>query len=307
MTRFIGNKEAVLNELYILHSSGKGLLRDGLYCYPCDSRILIQGAFILGSNGNCFPTSHNSRPVLSHTMGDTKLVFLELSFDPINRIKRGKFYKLAEEGQPATIYPSSMGGVYQVGSTSSQHSIQAYKFVSYDLTRGFNPRDTFIIFGNSRFETRWRVLSIDSSVTNEEVCVLQEVNSIGSIPTLNKNVIPDRFFLEIDKEYTSLLAELNSSPESVIDHCRDVATSLLSAVVGTVKKEDRIDLGKLILSIDDKYRVVKSSAEIINRLHPRRKPNEREKLELSELTRVESDFSVQCVFQIIRELKWNLK
>lgn len=282
-------------------------MRDGLYCYPCDGRILIQGAFILGSNGNCFPVSHNSRPILPHAIGDTKLVFLELSFDPISRIKRGKFYKMSEEGQPATIYPSSMGGVYQVGSTSSQASVQAYQFLSYDLTRGFSPRDTFIIFGNSRFETRWRVLSIDSSVTNEEVCVLQEINSIGAIPSLNRNVIPDQFFIEIDKEYTSLLTELNSSPESVVDHCRDVATSLLSAVAGTIERENRIDLGKLISKIDDKLRVVKSSAEIINRLHPRRKPNEREKLELNELSRIESDFAVQCIFQIIRELKWNLK
>lgn len=238
---------------------------------------------------------------------DAKLVFLELSFDPIARIKRGKFYVLADEGQPATIYPSSIVGVYQVGSTSSQNSTQAYKFVSYDFTRHFSPRDSFVIFGNSRFETRWRVLTVDAVVTNEEVCVLQEVNSMGAIPSLNENAIPYRFFSEIEREYESLLAELNSSPESVIDHCRDVTTSLLSAAVGTVEKEDRIDLGKLISKVDDRLRVVKSSAEIINRFHPRRKPNEKEKLELTELSRVESDFAVQCVFQIIREMKWNLQ
>jgi hypothetical protein len=259
----------------------------------------------MGGSGKCLPASHNSRPIFTSAIGDTKLIFFELSFDPISRIKRGKFYKMADEGQPANIYPSSMGGIYQVGSSSSQSSVQAYKFVSYDLTRDFNARDTFVVFGNSRFETRWRILSIDSSITNEEVCVLQEVHSIGSIPSLNKNVIPDQFLSEIDKEYTSLLAELNSSPESVVDHCRDVATSLLSAVVGIVEKENRIDLGKLISKVDDKLRVIKSSAEIINRLHPRRKPNEREKLELNELSRVESDFTVQCVFQIIRELKWH--
>lgn len=80
---------------------------------------------------------------------------------------------------------------------------------------------------------------------------------------------------------------------------------MLSAIIGNIAKEDRIDLGKLIAKVDDKFRVIKSSAEIINRFHPRRKPNEKEKLELTELTRVESDFAVQCVFQIIREMKWN--
>lgn len=260
----------------------------------------------MGSNGNCFPKSHNSRPVLPHFVMDSKLVFLELSFDPIARIKRGKFYSLAAEGQPANIYLSSAGGVYQVSMASAQHSTQAYKFVSYDLTRSFSPRDTFVIFGNSRFETRWRVLSIDASVTNEEVCVLQEVNSIGAIPSLNKNSIPARHFSEIEKEYDSLLTELHSAPESVIDHCRDVTTSLLSAVVGANEKEARVDLGKLISKVDDKLRIVRAAAEIINRFHPRRKPNEREKLELAELSRVESDFAVQCVFQIIREMNWHL-
>jgi hypothetical protein len=238
---------------------------------------------------------------------EIQLIFLELTFDPITRIKRGKFYKLADEGQPASIYPSTTGGIFQVNSSSPQYSVQAYKFFSYELTRNFNLKDSFIIFGNSRFETRWRILSVDASVTNEEIYVIQEVNSIGAIPSLNKNVIPDRFFTEIEKEYTSLLSELNSSPESVIDHCRDLATSLLSAVLGTCDKESRADLGKLIPKVDEKLRVVKSSADIINRFHPRRKPNEIEKLELPTLSRIESDFAVQCVFQIIRELKWDVR
>lgn len=261
----------------------------------------------MGANGKSFPVSHNARPILPQSLMDTTLVFFELSFDPIARIKRGKFYRLADEGQPATIYPSSVGGVFQIASTSSQYSTQAYKFISYDLTRNFSPKDSFVIFGNSRFETRWRILSIDASITNEEVYVLQEVNSIGAIPSLNKNTIPERYFIEIEREYSSLLAELNSSPESVVDHCRDIATSLLSAVIGTVEKEDRTDLGKLISKVDDKLRVVKSSADIINRFHPRRKPNEKEKLELSELSRIESDFAIQCVFQIIREMRWDTK
>ena len=234
-----------------------------------------------------------------------KLVFLEISFDPISKVKRGKFYKLDDTSQPSSLYPSSKSGVFQFSSVLAQYSVQAYKFVSYDLTRKFDSKDTFIIFGNARFETRWRILSIDASVTNEEILVLQEVNSIGSIPSLNKNVIPERYFLEIQKEYDALLSELNSSPESVIDHCRDVATSLLSAKVN-ISKNQRIDLGNLIKKLDDNLKIIKSSAEIINRLHPRRKPNEKDKRSFNDLTRLDSDFSIQCVFQIIRELKWHL-
>lgn len=59
----------------------------------------------MGGSGKCLPGSHNSRPFFTSAIRDTKLIFLEFSFDPINRIKRGKFYKMADEGQPANIYP----------------------------------------------------------------------------------------------------------------------------------------------------------------------------------------------------------
>lgn len=296
-----------MNELYILSTNSRGYFRQGNYCYPSDDNSLIQCSFIIGCNGETYPKAHSKKPILPHFVSDMKLVFFELSFDPISRIKRGKLYKLDESPQPNSLYPSSSGGVYQISSSNAQNSVQAYKFISYDLTRSFSARDTFLIFGNSRFETRWKILSIDASVTNEEVLVLQEVNSIGSIPSLNKNTIPERYYSEIQTEYDSLLAELNSSPESVIDHCRDVATSLLSAIIGDIEKKERVDLGKLISRLDNKFLVIKSSAGIVNRLHPRRKPNERAKYELHELSRAESDFAVQCIFQIIREMKWCLQ
>lgn len=293
--------------MYILSHSNKALLRDGNYCYPCEGNVLIQVAAILGSDGDSFPKNFGPKTSLPHFVFDAKLVFLETSFDPISRIKRGKFYELSPDGQPEPLYPSTFGGVYEIHARNPQSSTTAYKFKSYDFTRAFNPRDAFIIFGNSRFETRWRILSIDASITNEEVCVLQEVNSIGAIPSLNINVIPSDHFAEIDKEFTALISELNAAPETVIDHCRDVATSLLSAIIGIDEKQNRIDLGKLILKLDENLKLIKSSAEIINRLHPRRKPNEQEKHGLPELTRNESDYAVQSVFQIIREMKWCLR
>lgn len=299
-------KESNLSDLYVLSTNGKGYLRDGNYCYPCERGIILQGAILMRPNGTYFPGNHNTQPRLPHYVSDMKLIFLEISFDPIARIKRGKLYELGEGAQPHTLSQSSAGGIYHVSPSYSQQTTQAYQFCPFDITNGFDLRETYIIFGNSRFTTRWRILSIDADVSNEELYVIQEVNSIGSIPSLNRSAIPDHFFLEIEREYNALISDLHSSPESVIDHCRDVATSLLTAIIDK-KQEDRLDLGKLISDIPDGFRIVKNSAEIINRLHPRRKPNELSKLSLRELSRVDSDFAVQCVFQIIRELKWNSK
>jgi hypothetical protein len=292
-------------EIYILGSSGQCLVRDGIYCHPLKREVIIQNSYLIDDQGESWPKEIKSLP---NSILESRLVFIENDFDPIARIKRGKLYSFDNEiSQPVNIYPyQAFSGIFQIQATSAQLSVQAYKFNSYHLTKYFNPRKTFFIFGNSRFETRWRILTIDSSVTNEEVYLLQEVNSIGAIPSLDKNNIPTLSYQELEKEYNSLLAELNSSPESVIDHCRDMATSLLTAISGKTDKQERIDLGKLISSIDEKYKLIKSSAEIINRLHPRRKPNEIERLGLNNLTRAEADFAIQCIFQIIREMKWDL-
>lgn len=293
--------EVLMKEIYILQGTERGYYRENNYCYPFEKQMVIQNASIFDDE-NSWPKGRKNLPTF---VQDSKLIFIELSFDPISRIKRGMFYELSSGGQPCSIYPySGMGGVYQISASNPQSSVQAYKFQSYDPTKNFNIRKTFILFGNSRFKTRWKVLSVDAIVTNEEVYVLQEINSIGAIPTLNTQAIPSDFTSEISHEYEALLRELNSSPESVIDHCRDVATSLLSAMLDTPRHQ-RVDLGDLLKKVDRNLKIVKSSAEIINCLHPRRKPNERDKLSLNDLTRADSDFAVQCVFQIIRELRWN--
>lgn len=294
-----------MRELFIHANTNQGYLKNGLYCEPLKNKALIQGAILLGEQKS-FPANQKK---ISHLIKEIDLVFIQLSSDPISRIKRGTLYsKIQDIGQPTSIYYDEWEDVFATGAFSNAcQAVQAYKFTSYDLTRNFSPKNTFILFGNDRFETRWRILSIDVSVSNEEIYTIQEVNSIGAIPSLNKNIIPINFFSEIDKEYNSLLEELSASPESVIDHCRDLATSLLTAFIGDVKKEERLDLGQLISKIDPNCIIIVSSAKIINRLHPRRKPNELDKYSLSELTRAESDFSIQCIFQIIREMKWDLK
>lgn len=290
-----------MRELYLIQGSGKGYLRDGRYCYSLEGNVLIQGAYIVGEDGATSPKVIEEN--VPDNLAELQLVFLELSVDPISRVKRGKLYEMTPEAQPSVLYPSSIGGVFQI-HPSAESSVQAFRYRPYSLTGVFNPASSFLIFGNSRFLTRWRLLSIDYAVTQEEIYTIQEVNSIGAIPTLNKSKIPQKYYGEIEREYNSLLSELNSSPESVVDHCRDVATSLLSAIVDSAKA-NREDLGVLIGKLDEKkFTITRNAASIIGRLHPRRKPNEIDKLSLKKLSRYDSDFAVSCIFQIIRENDW---
>lgn len=291
-----------MKELYITSQDSKGFIREGSYCYPLNEVYITQGAR-LESSDKSLPISSKHNPTFIH---DTKLVFIEQSFEPISRIKRGRFFLITDTPQPDNLYRyQGQGGILQVSGNANSNSVAAYKFQSYEPSREFDIRNTFVFFGNSRIQSKWKILAVDSIVTNEEVYVLQEVNGIGVIPTLDETAIPFQYFKEVESEYEILLSELHTSPESVVDHCRDVATSLLTALLDST--ESRKDLGKLIGSVEKKYQVVINCAAIINRLHPRRKPNEKERHKLKDLTGADADFAVQCIFQIIKELNWSKK
>lgn len=288
-----------MKELYIVSQGQKGFLREGDLCYSINERYIIQAARLESAK----ELSANQLPPTS--IHDTKLVFVEQSFEPISRIKRGKFYLIADDTQPCILCEyDGTGAAYKVPQDRCfTREAEAYKFKSYEPTRDFDIRKTFVFFGNFRIQSKWKILAVDPIVTNEEVYVLQEVNGIGVRPILNEMVIPVKYFEEIESGYNKLLSEIHTLPESVIDHCRGVATSLLAARLNLPKR----DLGKLLSKADKKHQVVMNCASIINRFHPRRKPNEKERHGLQALTSADADFAVQCIFQIIKELKWSKK
>jgi hypothetical protein len=285
----------IMGRLHVIDSNLRVYIWDANRGYRVDKNVIFQFVLI-----NDYKKSIPIYP------SEADLIFLETSFDPIARIKRGKLYqKNTQGGTPKMVSFSGYESDTLTSFKSDLSQVQAHEYESYLITEKHDLKNTFLYFGNRNIKMKWKILSVDPIIGHEEVCVLQEVNSVGAIPSLNKTAIPLDYFGEVESQYSSLLAELHTSPESVIDHCRDVVTSLLSAKL-ELKKEDRPDLDKLIQRIDENLKIIKSSAEIVNRFHSRRKPNQKDRLSLPELSNSDSDFAVQAVFQIIKELKWNL-
>lgn len=291
-----------MRDLYINSSNNKGYLSEGVYSYVVDDKNIIQNAQILSPEKSV--PNHTPR---GSNPGDLQLIFIEISYDPLSRLKRGKFYKIAEGGQPHQVaVMKTDSSILAIGNRSDYPHTSAYKFVPFQITHEFKDiKNSHVYLMNNNFKSKWKFLNIDPIIGFEEVCVIQEVHGLGVIPILSQLTIPSEYFSEINNQYSSLLAELHGSPESIIDHCRDTVTSLLSGVLD-IKREDRADLGALIVKVDEKFNIVRNCAGIINRLHPRRKPNEIDKHSLRELTGSDADFAVQAVFLIIKELKWNL-
>lgn len=93
-----------------------------------------------------------------------------------------------------------------------------------------------------------------------------------------------------------------SSPVSVIDRARDVATHALLAYFN-LQKEEALDLGKLIKRLEKEGKIIAvNAANIIARLHARAKPSEQEKRVLRPIREQDSDLAVQCVGALLCEI-----
>lgn len=288
-----------MRNFYVLHYNYKGYIEDGQYFYPIDSKSIIQPTFLESS----------IKKIPENFIGSidrTEVIFVSEDYDPLRKIKRGQFYK-AHNQQPARLYKSGINSTQILSSRKFEnyHDVDARKFFSYELSRDFDVKDTSVYFKNDRILTKWRIISVEPTVGGEEFYTLLETIGIGVFPSLNEPKIPQSFFPEIKREYDSLLNEAFSMPETVIDHCRDLATSILSAMLG-LGKESREDLGGLIKKVDPNLMLIRSAATIIARFHPRRKPNEQESKSLASLSQREAELSVLSVLQILKELEWSL-
>ena len=288
-----------MRNFYILHYNYKGYIEDGQYFYPIESKAIIQPTF-LESSTKKLPHDFNS------SIDKTEIVFVSEDYDPLRKIKRGQFYK-AHTQQPSRLYKSGINSTQILSNRmfENYHSVDARKFLSYELSREFEVRDTNVYFKNDRILTKWRIISVEPTIGGEEFYTLLETIGIGVFPSLNESKIPQSFYLEIKKEYDSLVNEAYSMPETVIDHCRDLATSILSAMLA-LGKENREDLGGLIKKVDPNLMLIRSAATIIARFHPRRKPNEQDSKELASPSQREAELCVLSALQILKELGWSL-
>lgn len=288
-----------MRSFYILHYNSSGYIEDGQYLYPIDSKSIIQPTS-LESSVKKIPEYFNS------SIDKTEIVFVSEDYDPLKKIKRGRFYK-AHNQQPSRIYKNGINStqVLSIRMFEHYHDVDARKFFSYEPSKDFDVKDINVYFRNERILTKWRVISVEPVVGGEEFYTLLETMGIGVFPSLNELRIPPAFYLEIKREYDSLLSEALSLPETVIDHCRDLTTSILSAMLD-LKKENREDLGVLIKRIDPNLLLIKSAATIVARFHPRRKPNEQDSKNLDSLSLREAELCILSVLQILKELAWSL-
>jgi len=243
--------------------------------------------------------------------------FREDTFDPVSRIRRGRFYKSMGDTQSWHVPPHPMVRFSYMGLEPSGmlRTIPLLScspfFVSVEFANT-DPADMVAILGTTRASTIWSIIHIEGVVTGEELVTLKARQSFGSLPRLHWEKIPQTARANIQEKVTLLEDEyLRAGAESVVDQARETATAILSAFLqqqGVTNAKGK-DLGDLVSLVTEKYgkqdkRIVACAAEIPQRLHSRRKSSEQEKRDLPPIREQDAQLAVQCIGTILCELGW---
>jgi hypothetical protein len=243
----------------------------------------------------------------------TNYVFREDSFDPVTRIRRGRIYQWGQGYaqphswlvQPHPAYSQELTrGIHAGGplhkSLYTWQAWPAYQKLSGAATRpgiALGTRDAF---------TLWRVVDIERIVTGEDLLTLRARGYMGVLPELNISSIPEDGRTKV-LELVEKLATgaYRSEAESVVDLARAAAQWCLGVWLADRKGDPKVklvELGKLAKMLEDDR--VKSTVQILARLHARGKPNEQARYESRPITDDDAEFSISSVAMLLRELGW---
>jgi hypothetical protein len=244
------------------------------------------------------------------------LVFREDMFDPVSRIRRGRFYERSQT-QPITwqVYPhpdireeerhANRQGVVSKDLATFYSCAVSQKYFS--IAEG----QPLVILGYAEQFTIWTVVSSEMSLTGEEIVALRARASFGALPDTQWDKIPEQGRAQV-KRTLEILAEdiYRAGPESVIDRARDAASAILSAyVVDKTLASATMDLGKLVsvlgrLPRDDRPNICTNGGDIIAILHPRAKPSEQATRPLRQVREQDAELAVQLVGTMLCDLGW---
>ena len=294
--------------------------RDGA-CAVWPSPVVTPASF-------CLSAKQGVTPLKLDVGGAEKFLFREDAFDPVTRIRRGRFY--AEHGgqpnahdwriviaPPVRAYPNEVDS-----NTSSLARKTVHNFQSYSTSMALKKaegKQLLVVLGAEQATTLWTIVNRETSYPGEELVTLKARQSMGVLPEVNWTKVPLKGRKKVREEFERLENEFrHAGPESVVDRSREAATAVLSAWHQTNGEPDAKgkDLAKQI-SIWEKHHGINQgrgvacaaasvayAAEIPQRFHSRVKHAEKERLNLRPLREQDAEFAVQCVGIMLCDLGW---
>jgi len=243
-------------------------------------------------------------------------IFREDVFDPVTRIRRGRLY------QPLS---NTQGQAYSVSAHPFDHddlrkraanrllmkSLYAYCPCYAFFNRSDRGLGTIVALGHGRTTSAWRVIQTELVVSDDVMVTLKAMTAYGVIPEIDKSVIDDRDRQAIERALERVVdSAFREMPISIVDHCRNAATVILSrwlvkegAPIELLTK-DLADVAKVVEKDPYKKIAARDAAEVIRKLHPRGKANEQETKGLRIPVEEDAEMAIHALGFILREIGW---
>jgi hypothetical protein len=247
-------------------------------------------------------------------------MFRESSFDPVSRVRRGLlFQKMGNtgwesiwvEGHPAS---STDQRIINNGQPRLRKELSVYSECSTLLNKHRNGEGMRLAIGARDGYSLWKILQTERTVNLDVLVTLRAESVFGILPALDKSKISPADLHKVEVALSRVLdAAYRELPTSVVDQCRNAVCVLVTRwaqIPAEDEKPQYPDLGQLIKTVCGKYpksKALHSALDVVNRLHPRGKDNEVERLELRPVHDGDAELAVHAVAFVLREIGWALE
>lgn len=287
-----------------------GLVYEGEHSYGAHllwpTPILTPAAF-LDSTAKEFSSANIGSPVTYY--------FREDAFDPVSRIRRGRFYKYSgASGVNWYVLPSPLVTIprTQVSKDGLLHiSVSDYSrnIISAELKSLGIPYPV-VVLGKGTSSTIWRIINIEAGFTGEEMVTLKARQSMGALPELDLDKMRELKDGNIQEALQTLEDDYHlASPESVVDRANEAATRIVNTFLETKGRSSQDSLYKAVteagkLEQQDKKEVVKNAADIVRLLHGRTKYAVQKDKNTRDVREQDAELAMQCIGVMLCDLGW---
>jgi hypothetical protein len=231
----------------------------------------------------------NMHPTQELTISVAPVVFREDAFDPVTRIRRGRFYKKTPEGrndwrvQPHPAFREEIGSHHEdhrwlSKSLFSFNPLLFNNFIAGPITQ------SQVVLGSGSATTLWAVVGFERITTGEDLVMLKARSRLGLLPDLDRCALPRDGSTRMEEAYERVVdTAYRLGPESVIDRCRDSAQTMLGFWLASNRDEPakaQLDLAAVSKQVADGgngMRLAGLGGSMLAALHARTKPNEQVK------------------------------
>ncbi|MFS2003808.1 hypothetical protein ACEN9F_09300 [Duganella sp. CT11-25] len=255
----------------------------------------------------------------SFTSNPFSWIFVETSFDFSARIRRGRLYQnfgsVSREIVQVEAHPAIHSDLIKAanGTWRVSKNLTVYIECSQLLSRPNSGEGLRMMLGQADAASTWRIVQVERSIGSDIVITLRSESALGILPELDTSRISPASLGSVKSAYDRVLnAAYRELPTSVVDQCRNAAVVFVSVWMQSVTSSDapiQQDLGNWLKAIknhfgDNQMLALRSALEIINKLHPRGKDNERNKMALRTVDENDATFAVHTLAFVLREIEW---